>query len=135
MIEIQALRKSYRKSLALDGFSMQIQPDELVGIVGPNGAGKTTLIKILATLLRADSGAVRVAGHDVASNPAAVPASVGYLHDVAGILRPRLRCAGFGTRANNSRSFLEIRFLLENNSPESRSDHALKAPCQLLVLF
>jgi len=85
MIEIQALRKSYRKSPALDGFSMQIQPDELVGIVGPNGAGKTTLIKILATLLRADAGAVRVAGHNVASDPAAVRASVGYLPDVAGI--------------------------------------------------
>lgn len=85
MIDVQELRKSYRKSRGLDGFSMQIQPDELVGLVGPNGAGKTTLIKILATLLKADSGGVRVAGHDVASEPFAVRASVGYLPDVAGI--------------------------------------------------
>jgi ABC-2 type transport system ATP-binding protein len=85
MIEIGALRKSYRKSRGLDGFSLQMESNELVGLVGPNGAGKTTLIKILATLLPADSGSVRVSGHDVSSDPASVRATLGYLPDVAGI--------------------------------------------------
>ncbi len=85
MIEIAALRKSYRKSRGLDGFSLGLENNELVGLVGPNGAGKTTLIKILATLLPADSGSVRVSGHDVSTEPMAVRASLGYLPDVAGI--------------------------------------------------
>jgi ABC-2 type transport system ATP-binding protein len=85
MIEIDGLRKSYRKSRGLDGFSLHLESNELVGLVGPNGAGKTTLIKILATLLPADSGSVRVSGHDVLVDPMAVRASLGYLPDVAGI--------------------------------------------------
>jgi ABC-2 type transport system ATP-binding protein len=85
MIEIAALRKSYRKSRGLDGFSLVVENNELVGLVGPNGAGKTTLIKILATLLPADSGSVRVSGRDVSAEPMPVRASLGYLADVAGI--------------------------------------------------
>lgn len=85
MIEIDALRKSYRKSRGLDGFSLRMESNELVGLVGPNGAGKTTLIKILATLLPADSGSVRVSGHDVSLDPASVRTTLGYLPDVAGI--------------------------------------------------
>jgi len=85
MIEIEALRKSYRKSRGLDGFSLHMESNELVGLVGPNGAGKTTLIKILATLLPADSGSVHVSGYDVALDPASVRTTLGYLPDVAGI--------------------------------------------------
>jgi ABC-2 type transport system ATP-binding protein len=85
MIEIEALRKSYRKSRGLDGFSLRMESNELVGLVGPNGAGKTTLIKILATLLPADAGSVRVSGHDVSLDPACVRTTLGYLPDVAGI--------------------------------------------------
>jgi ABC-2 type transport system ATP-binding protein len=85
MIEIDALRKSYRKSRGLDGFSLHMESNELVGLVGPNGAGKTTLIKILATLLPADSGSVRVSGHDVSLDAAYVRTSLGYLPDVGGI--------------------------------------------------
>jgi len=85
MIEIDTLRKSYRKSRGLNGFSLHMERNELVGLIGPNGAGKTTLIKILATLLPADSGSVRVTGHDVSSDPASARATLGYLPDVAGI--------------------------------------------------
>src|SRR5436309_6295402 len=85
MIEINSLHKSYRKARGLDGFSLHLESNELVGLVGPNGAGKTTLIKILATLLPADSGSVRVSGHNVFADPVAVRASLGYLPDVAGI--------------------------------------------------
>jgi ABC-2 type transport system ATP-binding protein len=62
-----------------------MESNELVGLVGPNGAGKTTLIKILATLLPADSGSVRVSGHDVSLDAAYVRTSLGYLPDVGGI--------------------------------------------------
>jgi len=85
MIEIDSLRKMYRKSRGLDGFSLRMESNELVGLVGPNGAGKTTLIKILSTLLPADSGTVRVGDHDISKDPMAVRAEVGYLPDIAGI--------------------------------------------------
>jgi len=87
MIEIENVHKIYDKKekRGLNGFSLKIEANECVGLVGPNGAGKTTLIKALATLLPADSGTVRVAGHDVSTDAAAVRAAVGYLPDVPGL--------------------------------------------------
>lgn len=85
MIEVEALHKTYRGGRGLHGFSFRLESNELVGLVGPNGAGKTTLIKILATLIPATSGKAQVGGHDVAAEPQAVRAVVGYLPDVAGI--------------------------------------------------
>src|SRR5262249_2260916 len=87
MIEITQLRKIYDKkqNRGLDGFSLRVDSSECVGLVGPNGAGKTTLIKSISTLLRPDSGTVRVGGFDVASDPASVRTLVGYLPDVPGL--------------------------------------------------
>lgn len=85
MIEVEGLHKTFRGGRGLNGFSLQLEGSELVGLVGPNGAGKTTLIKILATLLQGDAGKARVDGHDVNGKPAAVRATLGYLPDVAGI--------------------------------------------------
>jgi len=53
---------------ALDGVSLAIREGEFFGLLGPNGAGKTTLISALAGLVRPDSGALKVMGHDVASD-------------------------------------------------------------------
>jgi putative ABC transport system ATP-binding protein len=52
---------------ALDGVSLTIAAGEMVGIVGPSGSGKSTLLNILGTLDRADTGQVRIDGHDVAA--------------------------------------------------------------------
>jgi len=85
MIEVDALRKTFRGGRGLNGFSLRVESNELVGLVGPNGAGKTTLIKILATLVPASSGTAHVDGHDVAGDPRAIRAVVGYLPDVPGV--------------------------------------------------
>jgi len=85
MIEVEALRKTFRGGRGLNGFSLRVETNELVGLVGPNGAGKTTLIKILATLVPASSGTAHVDGHDVAGDPRAIRAVVGYLPDVPGV--------------------------------------------------
>ena len=64
-IEVQAASKRYGAVLALDAVSLEIRQGEFFGLLGPNGAGKTTLISLLAGLARADSGMLRVMGHDV----------------------------------------------------------------------
>jgi ABC-2 type transport system ATP-binding protein len=85
MIEVESIRKVFRGGRGLDAFSLRLERNELVGLVGPNGAGKSTLIKILSTLLAADSGVARVAGRDVRADPRGVRASVGYLPDMVGV--------------------------------------------------
>src|ERR1700683_1991292 len=94
MIEVSQLQKRYGGSRALYGFSLHVEKGELFGLVGPNGAGKTTLIKILSTLIRADSGVARIAGMDVAANPLGVKSIVGYMPDQPG-LYPDKRRADF----------------------------------------
>jgi ABC-2 type transport system ATP-binding protein len=64
-IQIQQVHKRFGAVQALCGIDLEVAPGEFFGLLGPNGAGKTTLINILAGLALADSGSVRVLGHDV----------------------------------------------------------------------
>ncbi|HEX6602122.1 MAG TPA: ATP-binding cassette domain-containing protein, partial [Solirubrobacterales bacterium] len=52
----------YRQLQALDGVSFEVHQGEFFGIVGRNGSGKSTLLKLLASIYRADSGTIRIAG-------------------------------------------------------------------------
>ena len=63
---------------ALKGVSFNISSGEILGIVGPNGAGKTTLLRILANLLEADSGWVKLSGQELNSDPN-VRTNIGYV--------------------------------------------------------
>ena len=76
-VEVTGLRKSYGRALVLDGIDLAVPDGSVFALLGPNGAGKTTMIEILSTLIPADAGTVRVAGHDVAAEPHAVRASIG----------------------------------------------------------
>ncbi|XLZ68913.1 ABC transporter ATP-binding protein [Massilia sp. SR12] len=67
-IEISNVQKRYKALQALGGVSLKIEEGEFFGLLGPNGAGKTTLISIIAGLIRADSGSVKIHGHDVVSD-------------------------------------------------------------------
>lgn len=81
MIEVADVAKSYGELKALDGVSFAVRPGEVFGLLGHNGAGKSTLAKILAGLLRPDSGTALVCGHDVAREPLAVRGRFGYLSE------------------------------------------------------
>ncbi|HOI44624.1 MAG TPA: ABC transporter ATP-binding protein, partial [Candidatus Aminicenantes bacterium] len=65
MLEIKNLTKSYGEVLALDRFSLELNPGEVLGLLGPNGAGKTTLISILAGTLRDFTGTVTFQGRNL----------------------------------------------------------------------
>ncbi|MGW4947377.1 ATP-binding cassette domain-containing protein [Actinoplanes sp. NPDC004185] len=76
-IAVTGLRRSYGDHVVLDGIDLQVSAGTVFSLLGPNGAGKTTMAQILSTLIRADSGAVRVGGHDVAREPDRVRAAIG----------------------------------------------------------
>src|SRR6516165_1534748 len=63
-IAASGLRKSYGKTVALDGLDLSVAAGEVHGFLGPNGAGKTTTIRVLLGLLRADGGTARLLGGD-----------------------------------------------------------------------
>jgi len=76
-ISVAGLRKSYGDHLVLDGIDLTVPAGTVYALLGPNGAGKTTAVQILTTLIPADAGDVRVAGHDVAGEPDGVRAAIG----------------------------------------------------------
>ncbi|MGW1052450.1 ABC transporter ATP-binding protein [Streptomyces sp. NPDC002521] len=63
-ITVAGLHKSFGRTHALDGLDLDVEAGEVHGFLGPNGAGKSTTIRVLLGLLRADSGAAQVLGHD-----------------------------------------------------------------------
>jgi ABC-2 type transport system ATP-binding protein len=71
-IRVQGLEKSYKKLEALRGVDFDVARGSIFALLGPNGAGKTTVVKILSTLLKADTGTASVNGFDVATHPADV---------------------------------------------------------------
>jgi ABC-2 type transport system ATP-binding protein len=71
------LRKSYGEKVVLDGIDLTVAEGAIFALLGPNGAGKTTAVQILSTLIAADAGQIRVAGHDLARDPDAVRAAIG----------------------------------------------------------
>ena len=80
-LEIRGLTKRFAGRPAVDGLDLSIRPGEFHAILGPNGAGKTTTLRIVAGLLRADEGRVRVLGHDVAATPEDAKRVLAFLPD------------------------------------------------------
>jgi daunorubicin resistance ABC transporter ATP-binding subunit len=68
-IEASGIEKSFGKKKVLNGIDLKIEKGSIHAILGPNGSGKTTLIKVLSTLLKADSGDINVGGYDAKDHP------------------------------------------------------------------
>ena len=81
MIEVEALTKQYGSFTAVRGLSLTVRPGEVLGLVGPNGAGKTTTLRCLAGIIPSTSGSVRIAGHDLASDPVGAKRALAFFPD------------------------------------------------------
>jgi ABC-2 type transport system ATP-binding protein len=76
-IVVNGLCKSFDSTRVLDRVDLNVQAGTVYALLGPNGAGKTTIVRILSTLISADAGEVRVAGHDISREANAVRALIG----------------------------------------------------------
>ncbi|MEE1785911.1 ATP-binding cassette domain-containing protein [Streptomyces sp. SP17BM10] len=76
-ISAVGLTKAYGEKVVLDGIGLEIAAGTVFALLGPNGAGKTTTVEILSTLIPADGGVARVAGHDVVREADGVRAAIG----------------------------------------------------------
>ena len=77
MLAVKDLRKSYGKTVAVDGVSFRIAKGETLGLLGPNGAGKTTTVSMIAGLLRPDSGEVLIDGRALSGDTDATKHKIG----------------------------------------------------------
>ncbi|WP_431944756.1 ATP-binding cassette domain-containing protein [Micromonospora marina] len=84
-ISVSGLRKAYKDRSVLDGVDFEVPAGTVFSLLGPNGAGKTTTVNVLTTLLDADGGTVRVAGHDLATDARAVRAAIGVTGQFAAV--------------------------------------------------
>jgi len=86
MIEVRDMVKVYPDGTkAVSGINFAVREGEFFGFLGPNGAGKSTTLKVLSTLLKKTSGAVKVAGHDVDHEAVQVRQSIGFAMQEVGL--------------------------------------------------
>ncbi|MEV4539619.1 ATP-binding cassette domain-containing protein [Asanoa sp. NPDC049518] len=76
-VEVAGLRKAFGDKVVLDGVDLEVRSGTIFALLGPNGAGKTTAVRILSTLIKADGGQARVAGHDLVKEADDVRGAIG----------------------------------------------------------
>jgi ABC-2 type transport system ATP-binding protein len=84
-IAASGLRKAFGDKIVLDGIDLDVGGGTVFSLLGPNGAGKTTTVNVLTTLMKADAGTIRVAGHDIAAETKAVRAVIGVTGQFAAV--------------------------------------------------
>ncbi len=81
MIELEGIGKQFGTQWAVRDLSLRVEPGTFFTFLGPNGAGKTTTMKMMVGLLRPTTGTIKICGFDVARDPVAVKARIGYIPD------------------------------------------------------
>ena len=81
MIEVTGLAKRYGDFTAVRDLSFSVRAGEVLGLVGPNGAGKTSTLRCLAGIIPPTAGCIRVAGHDLATDPVAAKRALAFFPD------------------------------------------------------
>lgn len=84
-ISVSGLRKAFGDNMVLDGIDISVPAGSVFALLGPNGSGKTTTVKILSTLAQPDSGEIRIAGLDPASDRDAICARIGLTGQFAAV--------------------------------------------------
>ncbi len=109
------LVKRFGSKEVLKGVSFEVGESEIFGIIGPNGAGKTTTLRILATILKPDSGDAWILGYSVKDEPDMVRRNIAYLPEDAGVYRHltgmeflRFMAGVYGRKADCIRRGVEI---------------------------
>jgi ABC-2 type transport system ATP-binding protein len=80
-LKASGLSKSYGGKVAVDGLGFEVRRGELYALLGPNGAGKTTTLRMIAGLLAADTGEIRVFDVDARADPIAAKRLIAWLPD------------------------------------------------------
>ncbi|MDZ4755255.1 MAG: ABC transporter ATP-binding protein [Phycisphaerae bacterium] len=81
VLEVVGYTKTYDQLVAVDRLSFSIAPGQVVGMIGPNGAGKTTTMRAIAGIIPPTQGSLRIAGHDVTTDPVAAKAQLAFIPD------------------------------------------------------
>lgn len=81
MIQVEALKRTFGEHVAVDALSFHVAAGEVLGLVGPNGAGKTTTLRCLCGILPPTSGRIRMAGHDLLTEPLAAKRQIAWFPD------------------------------------------------------
>ena len=81
LIEVQGLTKNYGDLVAVRDLDFHVTGGEILGLVGPNGAGKTTTLRCMVGILRPTVGTVRIAGHDLLSQPVEAKRHLAWMPD------------------------------------------------------
>ncbi len=83
-IEVKNLVKNYGKIEAVKGISFNVNEGEIFGLIGPNGAGKTTVLRIISTLLKINSGSIKIMNYDIEKDSDKIRKIISYLPEDAG---------------------------------------------------
>ena len=81
MISVSHLTKRYGQLTAVDDFSFDVRPGEIVGLIGPNGAGKTSTLRCIVGIQRPTSGTVTIGGHDIVDDPVEAKRRLAFMAD------------------------------------------------------
>ncbi len=87
MIRIEGVSKFFDDKAAVDGVDLLVPEGSLFGLIGPNGAGKTTTLKMIATLMKPDTGRIMVGDLDLCHHVRRVRKILGYMPDTFGVFR------------------------------------------------
>ena len=83
MIQTKNLTKHYHGLVAVDDLTFSVEPGDVLGFLGPNGAGKSTTMRMIAGFITPTGGSASICGHDIAAEPIAAKAALGYLPEGA----------------------------------------------------
>ncbi|MFA6011936.1 MAG: ATP-binding cassette domain-containing protein [Desulfobacteraceae bacterium] len=119
VVDVSGFKKSYGRTVAVNGAALTIMPGEIYGLIGPDGAGKSTLMKAVAGVLSYDDGVVSVFGTPVVSEKTAeiIKPRIGFMPQGLGLnLYPELSVE------ENIRFFARLRLVPENILADRREN-------------